>query len=110
MAYKLNTRPLKQHRVEKRMTQGEVADLLGINRVTYSQYEQGTRLPKLDSLLAMADLLDVPLEAMVLKDEVDPLPDALIRLYKKLRNADEETLTAMEDYYGYLQSKKGAAK
>lgn len=61
---------LKAKRIEKKMTQSEVADRCGITQCAYSYYEIGKRSPKPEMLKKLAtvlnctvdDLLKEPLE------------------------------------------------
>lgn len=53
---------LKQLRFEKGLTQKEVADLVHVNRVTYTNWERGKREPNFENLVKLADLLDVSLD------------------------------------------------
>ena len=53
---------LKALRVEKKMTQQQVADALGLNSVTYLRYEKGQRQMPLELLPMLADLFDVSLD------------------------------------------------
>lgn len=50
---------LKQLRLEANLTQVEFADLIGINQVTYSRYENGSRTVPYDLLIKMADYYGV---------------------------------------------------
>ena len=48
---------LRKIRVQKGMTQAEMAQSLGIARNTFSQYECGKREPKIAVMKKMAELL-----------------------------------------------------
>ena len=50
---------LEKLRTEKGMTQEQVAEAAGVSRVSYTRYENGTRLPKASPLLKLAELFDV---------------------------------------------------
>lgn len=50
---------LKELRMEKGMTQKELAQALGINSVTYLHYEKSQREPPLLLLVEMAEYFDV---------------------------------------------------
>lgn len=47
---------LKKTREEKGLTQSEIAEKLGINRVTYTGYETGKHEPSLDMLIKISEL------------------------------------------------------
>ena len=53
---------LKELRLEKDLSQKEVADLVHVNRVTYTNWETGKREPSFENLVKLADLLDVSLD------------------------------------------------
>lgn len=53
---------LKQTRLEKGLTQKEVAETIGISYQNYQQWERGTRNPKENTLENIAKALDVPLD------------------------------------------------
>ena len=49
---------LKEIRKEKRMTQTEVAEKVGIKRLRYWTYESGKRKPKPEIAMKIADVLE----------------------------------------------------
>ena len=53
---------LKKTRLEKGLTQKQIAELLGISYQNYQQWERGTRNPKENTLQMIADVLDVSAE------------------------------------------------
>ena len=48
---------IKQRRLERGLTQEEVAKMLGISQVSYGRYELGQREPGLDLIYRIADAL-----------------------------------------------------
>lgn len=56
---------LKQLRLERGLTQQQVADKLGLNSVTYLRYEKGQREPSLDLLMVFAVYFDVTTDYLV---------------------------------------------
>lgn len=58
---------LKEKRVEKKLTQQQVADMCGITQVSYSYYEIGKRNPKPAMLKKFASVLDCTVDE-ILKD------------------------------------------
>lgn len=60
---------LKELRIERNLTQKEVADALGLNSVTYLHYEKNQREPSLKVLASMAVFFDVSVDYLLgLKD------------------------------------------
>ncbi|MDO6346585.1 helix-turn-helix transcriptional regulator [Streptococcus sp. GP0011] len=55
---------LKELRLEKDLSQKEVADLVHVNRVTYTNWERGKREPSFENLVNLADLLEVSLDSL----------------------------------------------
>lgn len=53
---------LKELRLKKGLTQQEIADLVHVNRVTYTNWEKGKREPSFENLFKLADLLEVSLD------------------------------------------------
>ena len=53
---------LKMLRKKKGLTQKDIADLVHVNRVTYTNWEKGNREPNFETLLKLADLFDVSLD------------------------------------------------
>lgn len=56
---------LKELRLEKNLTQKEVADALKINAVTYLHYEKEQREPPLKLLAEMASFYDVTVDYLL---------------------------------------------
>lgn len=49
---------------KKGLTQQEIADLVHVNRVTYTNWERGKREPSFENLVNLADLLEVSLDSL----------------------------------------------
>lgn len=64
----LNKR-LRNLRIKNQFTQQYMADLLGIDARTYRSYETGTIKPTLDKLVKIADILDVPTDFLLGRDD-----------------------------------------
>jgi len=58
----------RQHWVQLRKARGwtqyDVAQMLGISRARYSQYELGLRNPPIDVAIRLADLFGVPIQEL----------------------------------------------
>ncbi len=55
---------LKELRLEKDLSQKEIADLVHVNRVTYTNWERGKREPSFENLVNLADLLEFSLDSL----------------------------------------------
>ncbi len=56
---------LKQLRLERNITQKEIAVGVGVSSVSIQRFEYGTVRPSLDTLLALADFFDVPMDYLL---------------------------------------------
>lgn len=56
---------LKQIRKERRLSQEELAEVLGVSRQAVSKWEQGQGYPEMETLLLLAGKLNVPLDALM---------------------------------------------
>ena len=56
---------LRLLREEKEKQQNEVADELGINRVTYNRYEKGSRQPSLETIAKLATYFSVTTDFII---------------------------------------------
>lgn len=56
------TERLKELRLKKGLTQQQIADEIGVNRGSYSNWEKGKREPSFENLIKLADLLEVSLD------------------------------------------------
>lgn len=56
---------LKRLRQEKKLSQQELADLIGVHVRQISKYEMGTSLPTLERIRRMAETLDVSADELV---------------------------------------------
>lgn len=53
---------IKRLRKNKGLTQQQIADEIGINRGSYSNWEKGKREPSFENLVKLGDLFDVSLD------------------------------------------------
>lgn len=97
---------LRELRLKSNKTQQEVANILCINRVTYTQYESNKRSPQPDMLKKIADLFNVSLDELLgrtianstTKDKLTPRDEQQIAddLEKMLADLDNQnSLAAM---------------
>ena len=55
----------KQLRLEKSVSQQDIASSLGVDRTIVSHWERGTRIPSLEIACALADYFEVSLDYLV---------------------------------------------
>lgn len=69
---------LKQLRKEKKVTQSEIAEKIGVAKSTYSQYENGHREPNFETLLKLSLFFNVDVDFLLSgKNSIQSLTDAL---------------------------------
>lgn len=88
---------LKTLRIKKKLTQQQLADLLGLTKSVISAYENGLRYPAYDVLIKIASIFKVSTDFLLgveIKREIDTsgLTDeqveALIELIDTIRNSN----------------------
>lgn len=70
---------LKSLRKEKGWTQQEVANLLGIERSTYTRYENGTSEPNFEMLEQLSRIFDVSTDVLIGRSAI-PTPSGGVRI------------------------------
>ena len=60
---------LKLLRKEKKLTQTELAEQIGIKQNSYSDWETGKNEPSLEKLIVLADFFEVSLDWLVGRDK-----------------------------------------
>jgi len=60
---------LRSARMERGLTQSALADIIGISLRSYQCYEQGTRRPPYETLIALADELNLSLDYLLGRDQ-----------------------------------------
>lgn len=78
------SKKLKELRTEHGYTQKYVADMLGIDRSTYSYYESGRISPDIQTILKVAKLLDIDYTEIIDSENVDVCADFEERFCKNV--------------------------
>ncbi len=60
---------LRASRMKNKYTQQKMADMLDISLNSYQKYEQAERSPSLDCLVKIADILNVPTDYLLCRDD-----------------------------------------
>lgn len=69
-SFKFNGPALRQFRQDRKISQVDVADALGLANTSVSHYETGRVTPPAPTLFALAELLDVEPAALMTRAEV----------------------------------------
>ena len=77
---------IKKYREEKKMTQMEVAEVLGVKPATISKYEAGALEPNIESLKKLAELFVISVDELLKEDKFDAQLEFLINIYSEMIN------------------------
>jgi len=80
---------LAKHRIARNLTQEQVAAQIGVEQETISRFERGATVPPLLRLIDLAEIFDVPLDALVRAGSARSL-DQAIDLAASLNALSEE--------------------
>ncbi|MCF8002536.1 MAG: helix-turn-helix domain-containing protein [Halanaerobiales bacterium] len=69
---------LKELRKETKLKQSEVAEEMGLGRSTYANYEQGTRFPGKENLIAIADYFGVSIDYLLGETDIKISEDKVV--------------------------------
>ena len=82
---------IKLYRENKKMTQLEIAEYLGVKPATISKYESGTLEPNIESLKKISELFEISIDDL-LKDEENQFDINKINILKVLREQKDMRL------------------
>lgn len=68
---------LKSLRIEKGLTQLELADIVELSLRGYRKFENGDNLPNMRNLVALADFFDVSVDYLIGRDDVPNRKDSI---------------------------------
>lgn len=98
---------LNELRNEKKWTQEDMANRVGIARTTYAMYEQGKRNPDYETLQKIADLFEVTTDYLLGRSDIrNPEKKPEGRFFHDLDHASDEDLDKLEEYFKFLQEQK----
>lgn len=88
---------LKQLREAKKLTQEQVANLLGIAKTTYIGYEKGDREPRLNELKKMAGVFNMTLSQLCMETDSRNVDEGLVLLFEAVKRFDKDELKTFTD-------------
>ena len=102
---------LVNHRKNKKITQQEMADILGIKRTTYASYEQDLSSPDIETLKKISQFFRVSIDELVGNDispfiSVADFSDRQRQLFNDIKELDEWQLNKLEGYIEALKTAK----
>ena len=104
---------IKSHRIQRKMTQANLAERIGISNVHISYIETGTKRVSLDVLLKIVNEFDLSLDSLVLEDEPFRLPKAHRKLTELLTSCDfdelEQITKIVADYIRMIRVERGSS-
>lgn len=95
----LNER-LKELRKLKNLTQQQLAEILGIDRSNYANYERGKRIPPIDKIEKIADFFNVSIDYLMGREELTPDQELAAIL------SDPDMHVAFQDYDSWTDDDK----
>lgn len=90
-----NMDKLKTLRKEKKLTQGQIAEILNTTQTCYNYYETGKREPSVDTLCKLADYYHVTLDYLVGRKfvlDIGYLSDEQKEIVKLIQRLDDTSL------------------
>lgn len=64
---------IKKYRKERGMTQQQLSELCGVPAISLGRYERGERNPSIDTLIKIAEALDITIEKLI-NSSIEPTP------------------------------------
>ena len=91
---------IKKERINKKITQNELAKIIGVSPSTIGMYEQNRREPDSESLLKLADYFNVSTDYLLNRNV------ETIAAHKEGEEYTEEELKEIENFKNYVRSRR----
>ena len=97
-------RCLRQRRLRLGLSQRDIAEFLGVTYQQVQKYEHGSNRIAADTLMALAEFLDLPIDAFFAQDapapvgrdpREEPPPDGFVRRFVRLRPWQQDVVGQM---------------
>lgn len=77
---------IKLYRESKKMTQVEIADLLGVRPATVSKYESGALEPNIESLKKLSEIFDISIDELLKEDNFNISKINILEVLREQKN------------------------
>jgi transcriptional regulator with XRE-family HTH domain len=95
---------LKRLREERKLTQARLAELIGVGARAYNRWERGNFIPQLDTLIKLADVLNITLDELTGRTKDlqppsirNPKLQSLLHEVDRLSDEDQQALIILMD-------------
>lgn len=99
---------LRELRLQKKVSQGEVADAIHVTRQAYSYYENGKREPSLEIIMRLADYFGVTIDYLTCRSNVRVAPEDLQLpddMLHQLKETSQQNIAELWQYLNFLEMK-----
>ncbi|WP_368252047.1 helix-turn-helix domain-containing protein [Enterococcus sp. 2201sp1_2201st1_B8_2201SCRN_220225] len=100
---------LTELRKQKKLTQEEMAKIIGVARTTYSSYEQGRRTPDVDVQNKIADYFNVSLDYLHGRTDDKEKAPTLVAAHLD-DNLTEEQLDEVRNFIDFIKQRDHSGK
>lgn len=98
---------LKSLRTEKQLKQIDLANMLGVDRTTYTQYETEKSEPDLKTISKLADFFNVSVDYLLGRTNIRNINEAITEMYKReCAKWTEEELKEIERFKEFIKMKR----
>ena len=81
---------IRLYRLQKNLSQAELAEISDVNNKSLSRYELGTSIPPADALKAIADALGVSADALLSDDVIAIKDKELLKRFQAIQDMGNE--------------------
>jgi transcriptional regulator with XRE-family HTH domain len=94
---------IKSLRLHKSMSQLDMAKEFNLSRTSYAQYESGSRVPDMATLIEMSDFFGIKMDALLTADNKTLIGNML--LYNSMTHIEHELLTTFASLSDYSKGR-----
>ena len=100
---------IKQLRIKRGYTQEDVANMLGVSKSTISYYEKNARIPRIDHLMHLANILNEKIDVLLNDDSNVEIKKTIIskeelKIIKELRKNEKIYNLVIENPKKFLKN------